>query len=123
MSSRAIAGRVARRLALPVADRAPKGDAAAPVARLERGGEPWPLGDRAAQEGEVHLADDLGMALGDSVEGTVAQAYGVAVGVGLVASFAQQRLEVGAGAGLVRELASEILGGLAQCPARVALRV
>src|SRR4051794_41749970 len=103
-----------RRVGLPVAGCGPEGDAAAAGARLERGGEPRSAGDHAAQEGEVHLADDFGMALGDGVEGTVAQPYGVAVGVGLVAAFAQQRLELGGGAGLVRDLASEILGGLRQ---------
>ena len=72
-------------------------DAAAPGLGLEHG---LYVGVKAredrSEQAEVHVADDLGVAPGDGVEGAVAQAQDAGVVlVGLVAALAQQPVEVG----------------------------
>src|ERR671911_1254978 len=99
--------------------RLPRGldrDAAASRPRLEHG---LYVGVKAredrSEQAEVHVADDLGVALGDGVERAVAQAHDAGVVlVGLVTALAQQPLDVGPCRGCGGDLAAERLGGTAQ---------
>jgi len=101
---------------IPGLPQGPDGDAAAPGARLEHGSY---VGVKAredrSEQAEVHVADDLGVALGDGVEGAVAQAHDAGVVlVGFVAALAQEPVEVGRIRGSRGYVASERLSGAAQ---------
>src|SRR4051812_48315986 len=80
----------------PAGSRLPERDAAAAGPWLERSAQPRGVEavDQPSEQREVHLADDLGVALGDGVERAVAQADDALLVVdGLVAALLQERRE------------------------------